>query len=333
MNTKKLLIVGALSLVALAGAGLIAAAVWPMPMVVQIGPSGNILLRGTVDSVGQNSLTVKSWGGDWTVMINASTKLAPASTIGQFAVGDFVGVHGTVDQNASWTVHADVVRDWNHNYSNGQLSITGVSGSASIVVGQTGTWTINATSRNNNSLSYSVLWGDEILMMNGNQMRVPQDQAFLQTATFTHTYLQAGNYTINFYVKDTMGNTATSTLSVMVTGMVSNQAPVINSLSPSAGVIGTQVTIHGSGFAQGVSIQGFHYTVNFGNGWADATFVDSNTITFTVPAQLTGGCRPPMMCPNYLIQVTPGSYNVSVSNAYGTSNTVAFTVLGNATTY
>lgn len=82
------------------------------PMVLEIGPAGRTLLRGTVVAVGTNSLTVKSWGGDWVVNVSASTKLAPRTDIAQFAVGDFVGVNGTVSQSAAWTIDATLVKNW-----------------------------------------------------------------------------------------------------------------------------------------------------------------------------------------------------------------------------
>lgn len=83
------------------------------PMVLQVGPGGKVLLRGTVNSVSTNSLNVKSWGGDWTVNVLASAELMPQGiALSAVKQGDFVGVQGTVDQSASWTVSASLVRDW-----------------------------------------------------------------------------------------------------------------------------------------------------------------------------------------------------------------------------
>ncbi len=84
------------------------------PMVVEIGPGGKTLLRGTVSAVASNSLTVKSWGGNWVVNIITTTRLAPDSvtSTSHFQVGDFVGVQGVVNQNADWTIDATLVRSW-----------------------------------------------------------------------------------------------------------------------------------------------------------------------------------------------------------------------------
>jgi len=85
-------------------------------MVVQIGPGGNALLRGTVGSVGPNTLTVKSWGGNWTVSIGSSTTVTPhedaANDLSDIKTGDFVGVQGTANSSAAWTIDAKLVRDW-----------------------------------------------------------------------------------------------------------------------------------------------------------------------------------------------------------------------------
>lgn len=81
---------------------------------VQIGPEGNALIRGVVNAVGTNSITLSSWGGAWTIMVGADTEIMPKSTttsLGMIKQGDFVGVNGTVDTTQAWTVNARVVRD------------------------------------------------------------------------------------------------------------------------------------------------------------------------------------------------------------------------------
>lgn len=91
-------------------------------------------------------------------------------------------------------------------------------------------------------------------------------------------------------------------------------APRINSLSVLTGSVGTSVTVYGSGFQQEGN------TVHFGRGIiANLRSFDGTSLTFTVPAQLTGyGSE----------VVTLGSYAVSVGTIYGTSNSVNFSVTG-----
>lgn len=128
MNTKKYLIVAGLSAALLAGAASLAFAAKPLThmnkgvgsdmhpnmmaqkMVVQIGPNGNALLRGTIKTV-TPTLMVTSWGGDWAVNVSSDTKLMPEGGLSTFKVGDFVGVQGVAGTGA-WTIDAKLVRDW-----------------------------------------------------------------------------------------------------------------------------------------------------------------------------------------------------------------------------
>ena len=96
-------------------------------------------------------------------------------------------------------------------------------------------------------------------------------------------------------------------------------APVISFLNPASGGIGTVVTVFGSGFtATGNSVR-------FGTGViANLNSSDGRSVSFTVPARLTG----------FGTQVlTLSTYNVSVVNSAGyNSNALPFTVtsLGSA---
>lgn len=92
--------------------------------------------------------------------------------------------------------------------------ISGVSGPASIAVGQSGTWSVTASDPENGALSYSIVWGDE-----GASWNTPSAARMLsagQAATFTHTYYGAGNYYPAFTVKDDHGLTAITSMSVRV---------------------------------------------------------------------------------------------------------------------
>ena len=83
------------------------------PMVLEVSPRGRALLRGTVDSVSADSLTVKSWGGSWTINVSSASKVLPnGAALSSFQQGDFVGVEGTVSQDSSLTIDATLVRDW-----------------------------------------------------------------------------------------------------------------------------------------------------------------------------------------------------------------------------
>lgn len=83
-------------------------------MVLQVNPNGKILLRGTVTATTSDTLTLKSWGGSWSVKVSSNTEILPkGASIADFKQGDFVGVEGSVSTSADFTIDARVVRDWN----------------------------------------------------------------------------------------------------------------------------------------------------------------------------------------------------------------------------
>lgn len=105
--------------------------------------------------------------------------------------------------------------------------ITGVSGPTSLRVDQTGTWTVNATAPANSQLSYSVGWGDRVFypMVANSAIATPVQNS----ATFSHSYSQAGTYTMDFTVTSDngircfaapcpTGGTAKATMTINVIG-------------------------------------------------------------------------------------------------------------------
>jgi len=85
--------------------------------VVNIGAAGKTTLRGTIDAISGQTLSVKSWGGDWTVRVGVGTQILPNLTGNDFVnfqVGDYVAAQGTVDQTGNWSVNATLVRDYTY---------------------------------------------------------------------------------------------------------------------------------------------------------------------------------------------------------------------------
>lgn len=105
-------------------------------MMVNINPSGHAALRGTIDSVGANSLAVKSWGGLWTVNIASSTKsvrkFGGAANLSEFQKGDWVEAQGKINESAVWTIDATMVRNNSIQTRNAEFSgtISNLSGSS-----------------------------------------------------------------------------------------------------------------------------------------------------------------------------------------------------------
>jgi len=106
--------------------------------------------------------------------------------------------------------------------------------------------------------------------------------------------------------------------------IVSASQPSITVLSPSSGPVGTLVTITGSGFTPTGN------KVNFGLGTiSKITFKNSATLSFIVPFEVYRemSCPPGAPCPAPpVFPISPGVYNVSVTNAGGTSNALPFKV-------
>ncbi|MEI7513638.1 MAG: PKD domain-containing protein, partial [bacterium] len=124
-------------------------------------------------------------------------------------------------------------KDHNNNGNQGNLSLAVTSGPTSLAIGQLGTWSVMATSPINriSNFTYSVTWGDEAYTY-----PVTYNAAVIaptiQNSTFTHSYVNAGTYTITFTVRDDRGFTATKT-AVVVVG--NSTVSVLKVTSPNGG--------------------------------------------------------------------------------------------------
>ncbi|MFA6515436.1 MAG: PKD domain-containing protein [Candidatus Paceibacterota bacterium] len=214
---------------------------------------------------------------------------------------------------------------YTYPYYNQVPVISGISGPQSLNVNQMGTWTVRVSNSNlySGNLTYSVNWGDQPIYAYG--VNSPYIYPPQQNATFTHTYMQAGTYNPTFTVTNSNGQSANTSLSVVVSGYTnSGIAPYISSISTSSGRVGTQVTIYGRGFNNTYSSN----TINFGLGIIpNAYSSDGTSMTFTIPTYTNSAClytTPTCVIPQY--QIIPGTYPIFVTNINGTSNVVYFTV-------
>ena len=141
------------------------------------------------------------------------------------------------------------------------------------------------------------------------------------TITDAGRTLVDGEYNINVCAAGG-GTCVQSNIIAVVTSIEGTTTSKVSALSPTSGSIGQQVTLVGQNFAS-------TNTVNFGYGVIpNASSTNSTSITFTVPNQLNPACyyATPVHC-MVMTQVTPpGTYNVSVTNAGGTSNAISFVV-------
>jgi hypothetical protein len=124
-----------------------------------------------------------------------------------------------------------------------------------------------------------------------------------------------------------LGLLAALACGVGVAGLAQSRAgvPVVSSVSPPSGPVGTRITITGANFTATDN------TVRFGGGfiqWLPASSGTGNqTIAFTLGPVISGGtCPGTARCPTAAYPIQPGDNAVSVQNANGTSKTKTFTV-------
>jgi hypothetical protein len=100
------------------------------------------------------------------------------------------------------------------------------------------------------------------------------------------------------------------------------QRPAIAQIQPSAANVGDVVTITGTGFTSADN------TLKIGAGYIyKLPSSDSTFIRLTLPSYL-GVCAPGQeVCVALALPMAAGAYKVSVINANGTSNAVAFQVI------
>lgn len=176
------------------------------------------------------------------------------------------------------------------------LSIIGIDAPTALMEGEEGTWTVDVSSEGEGNLRYSVVWGDE----GSQRMMLASEDAVQSSASFTHTYENAGIYTPTFTVTDEEGRTVTKAAASVT---VSAEADVsITALSSTSGHAGDSVTITGAGFTDDsiVYVGGTKAT--------DVTVNSDTSITFSIPS------------------LGVGSYDVYVENENGTSNAIRFEV-------
>lgn len=116
--------------------------------------------------------------------------------------------------------------------------ITSLSGASTIVAGQTETVTVNAYDPKNGSLTYSVDWGDTMSL---KALSVAQP-VFIQSATFEHVYMNAGEYTATFTAQNSAGQKASKSMKIVVTAVADSTGPVISNIATKVSISGSTIT-------------------------------------------------------------------------------------------
>ncbi len=207
----------------------------------------------------------------------------------------------------------------------GTTSITNISGPNSLSVGQQGTWSITTNAPYGSYLSTSVRWGDENIY--GYSYGASAANSVSQQTSFTHSYSQAGTYTVTFTVTDNNGRTATANTTVVVGGGQNNSATF--SVAPTSGAAPFAVAFSFSASQSDI----YNYSISFGDGQngtpypsciptggqcistgqASHTYASAGTYTAKLIYQ------PPFSCP-------PGLYCAQMMPAPQVVGTVTITV-------
>jgi peptidoglycan hydrolase-like protein with peptidoglycan-binding domain len=201
-------------------------------------------------------------------------------------------------------------------------NINSVTGPNTLQAGVAGTWTVTLSAPSYSYTTLGVTWGDES-QYGYNAQSAPQSTYLsgAQTFTFSHTYNQSGTYTVTFTATNVNGQSNTSTATVTVSGQGTGTIS-LNSMSPTSGRVGTQIVLTGSGFTS-------DNTIHFGIGGVQhVPSYNGTTLYLTVPSYISP-CdvqTPGTFCALYAQQVTPGIYQVFVSNTIGQSAQQSFTV-------
>ncbi len=112
--------------------------------------------------------------------------------------------------------------------------ISSVQAPTTLDINQTGNWTIKVSDPENGYMTYLIDWGDNLTPVNlveclpGYACQPRSTASITQGSTFTHSYAQAGTYTVKITVKDTAGLSAQSSATVVVGGSVTNTPRVVS---------------------------------------------------------------------------------------------------------
>jgi hypothetical protein len=83
----------------------------------------------------------------------------------------------------------------------------------------------------------------------------------------------------------------------------------LEGLAPSSGPVGTEVSVM---FPQGTSADTFTILMNSLVAAKGVSYSTGDIVPFTVPASLAPDCKPNAACPDFLLHVSPGVYQVAV---------------------
>ena len=80
-------------------------------VILTVASNGDTVLRGVVTAIGSNNISVKTWGGVWTIDLSRLPSGFQQTDAAKIKVGDFIGVNGVMDQTTQ-IITAKFARIW-----------------------------------------------------------------------------------------------------------------------------------------------------------------------------------------------------------------------------
>ena len=167
-------------------------------------------------------------------------------------------------------------------------TIISVNGTTPLVVGEAGSWTIQASDPQNGPLTYSVDWGDSTSLSTSVSTS--------RSTTLYHTYASVGAYTPTFTVTDSDGLKAASSILVQVSASITTAAAFVPP-AVAIGAIGAPVfTVTTQGNTTGYTAATFPMTFTVTSGtmpvYISATPASAVVLSSYVPGSLTSNLLP-----------------------------------------
>lgn len=281
----------------------------------------NVTIRGT--GFTPNGNTVHFGNGIITGLLSNDGRsvsfTVPANLSGYGAQATQLGTYPIAVTNAYGATTASVPFAVTSLGTSASPSITSLSGPSTLGVGAVGQWSFTVQNPADTYATVSVQWGDQSSVTSSSQQIAGTG---MQTVSFSHAYTQSGTYTPVFTVTSASGKSTMGSATVTVSGSNTNGL-TITSVTPSVVRVGSQIVIQGSGFST------YDNTVRFGSGGTQhVPSYNGTTIYYTIPQYLSPCDVAPQgtVCAQYVQMVTPGSYQLAVSNGSNTSSSVSVTV-------